>query len=81
MTAIEKKKRMEKNARKRATRSTSESKKLLGKLSNIIGKSSINQVRKDLGLGSHNTVSYWFKTGSIPFIRHEQVAKYINKKG
>lgn len=37
---------------------------------------SLNQVKKDLGLGSHNTVKRWLDAG-LPAGRRDQVAKYL----
>lgn len=39
-------------------------------------KTSLNQVKKDLKLGSHNTVKRWLDLG-IPAGRKDQVAKYL----
>lgn len=39
-------------------------------------KTSLNQVKKDLKLGSHNTVKRWLDQG-IPAGRQDQVAKYL----
>lgn len=51
--------------------------KLLGKLASKIGQTSNNQVRKDLGLGSHNTVIRWFKVGHVPVGMIKRVSKYV----
>jgi hypothetical protein len=51
--------------------------RLIGKLINKVGKTSANQVRKDLGLGSHNTITKWCRDKIIPENKVAQVTKYL----
>lgn len=59
---------------------TNTSKKLMKALERQVSKSSLNQVAKDLGYGSHNTVKRWIIIQSIPTQMQESVKNYLGVK-
>jgi hypothetical protein len=82
---VKKKKAAKANAKKMAKKTVKKKtvfaspldKKLLGRLASKVGQTSNNQVRKELGLGSHNTIIRWFKVGHIPTAMVKRVSKYV----